>query len=148
MPAAGRAARDRQQPSNRTNDTTQTNIMVDDPQSANSGTTDEPDPDPDDAPSSGPDPDAGSAPDPFGDLDPGGTRGSEAEAPFGTDAFEGPDGDGPSFDSSGGPMPDGMGGESAGFAYEMAKMWVRDHQKTAMVGAFATGVFLGALLRD
>jgi hypothetical protein len=45
-------------------------------------------------------------------------------------------------------MPGGMGGDSAGFAYEMAKMWVRDHQKTAMVGAFATGVFLGALLRD
>lgn len=119
--------------------------MVDDPQSANSGTSDEPDPDSDDTPSSVPDP--GSATDPFGDLDPGTTRGSEAEAPFGADAFDGPD-EGPSFDSSGGPMPDGMGGDSAGFAYEMAKMWVRDHQKTAMVGAFATGVFLGALLRD
>jgi len=36
----------------------------------------------------------------------------------------------------------------AGFAYEMAKMWIRDHQKAVMVGAFATGVFLGALMRD
>ena len=39
-------------------------------------------------------------------------------------------------------------GSGAGFAYEMAKMWIRDNQKTAMVGASATGVFLGTRMRD
>lgn len=33
-------------------------------------------------------------------------------------------------------------------AVEMARLWVRDHQTTSMLGAFAVGVFVGALLRD
>jgi ElaB/YqjD/DUF883 family membrane-anchored ribosome-binding protein len=34
------------------------------------------------------------------------------------------------------------------FAVEMAKKWVRQHQTAAMVGAFAVGTFIGALMRD
>ena len=34
------------------------------------------------------------------------------------------------------------------FALDMARMWVKEHQKTAMLGAFAVGVFVGALSRD
>jgi len=34
------------------------------------------------------------------------------------------------------------------FAMEMAKGWVRQHQTAAMVGAFAVGAFVGALMRD
>ena len=34
------------------------------------------------------------------------------------------------------------------FAVEMAKGWVRQHQTAAMVGAFAVGAFIGALMRD
>jgi hypothetical protein len=33
-------------------------------------------------------------------------------------------------------------------AIEMAKTWVRQHQTAAMVGAFAVGAFVGALMRD
>ncbi|NBB74728.1 MAG: hypothetical protein GVY35_13745 [Bacteroidetes bacterium] len=33
-------------------------------------------------------------------------------------------------------------------AMEMAKTWVRQHQTAAMVGAFAVGAFVGALMRD
>lgn len=31
---------------------------------------------------------------------------------------------------------------------DMARMWVREHQKASMLGAFAIGVFAGAWLRD
>ena len=31
---------------------------------------------------------------------------------------------------------------------QMAKSWVRDHQTQAMLGAFAVGVFIGAMSRD
>lgn len=31
---------------------------------------------------------------------------------------------------------------------DLARMWVQEHQKTAMLGAFAAGVFIGALVRD
>lgn len=31
---------------------------------------------------------------------------------------------------------------------QMAKSWVRDHQTQAMLGAFAVGVFIGAISRD
>lgn len=37
---------------------------------------------------------------------------------------------------------------SASFAVDVARLWVREHQKPAMLGAFAVGVFVGALLRD
>lgn len=33
-------------------------------------------------------------------------------------------------------------------AIEMAKEWVRQHQTAAMLGAFAVGAFVGALMRD
>lgn len=38
-----------------------------------------------------------------------------------------------------------MGGA---FAVDMARLWVKQHQKATMLGAFAVGVFVGALLRD
>jgi hypothetical protein len=37
---------------------------------------------------------------------------------------------------------------SGAFALDMARLWVQQHQKTAMLGAFALGTFVGALLRD
>lgn len=33
-------------------------------------------------------------------------------------------------------------------AWDVTRMWVKDHQTAAMLGAFATGVFVGAYLRD
>jgi len=38
-----------------------------------------------------------------------------------------------------------MGG---GLPAEMAKSWLRENQTTAMLGAFAVGVFIGAITRD
>lgn len=47
---------------------------------------------------------------------------------------------------------DPFGGEDAFsgayFALELGKEWVRQHQTTAMIGAFAVGAFIGALMRD
>jgi hypothetical protein len=43
--------------------------------------------------------------------------------------------------------PSSWSGRSA-FALDMARMWVKEHQKTTMLGAFAVGVFVGALSRD
>lgn len=37
---------------------------------------------------------------------------------------------------------------SPSFALDMARLWVQRHQKASMLGAFAVGVFAGALLRD
>jgi hypothetical protein len=37
---------------------------------------------------------------------------------------------------------------SASMMQEMAAMYVREHQTASMLGAFAAGVFVGALLRD
>lgn len=37
---------------------------------------------------------------------------------------------------------------SASFAVDMARIWVQRHQKASMLGAFAVGVFVGALLRE
>ena len=36
---------------------------------------------------------------------------------------------------------------SPSFAVNMARMWVQQHQKASMLGAFAVGVFVGAMLR-
>jgi hypothetical protein len=33
-------------------------------------------------------------------------------------------------------------------AWDMTRMWVKEHQTTAMLGAFAAGVFVGAYVRD
>jgi hypothetical protein len=37
---------------------------------------------------------------------------------------------------------------SPSFALDVARLWVQRHQKASMLGAFAVGVFVGALLRD
>lgn len=37
---------------------------------------------------------------------------------------------------------------SPSFAGDVARIWVQEHQKATMLGAFAVGVFVGALLRD
>lgn len=34
------------------------------------------------------------------------------------------------------------------FAADVAKIWIQEHQKASMLGAFAVGVFVGAMLRD
>ena len=39
-------------------------------------------------------------------------------------------------------------GDRSAFALDMARMWVKTNQKKAMLGAFATGVFVGSLFRD
>ena len=39
-------------------------------------------------------------------------------------------------------------GDRSAFAFDMARMWVKTNQKKAMLGAFAAGVFVGALFRD
>ena len=40
------------------------------------------------------------------------------------------------------------GGMSPSFALKMARLWVKEHQKASMLGAFAAGVFIGAMVRD
>ncbi len=37
---------------------------------------------------------------------------------------------------------------SPSFALNVARIWVQRHQKASMLGAFAVGVFVGAMLRD
>lgn len=37
---------------------------------------------------------------------------------------------------------------SASFGVDMARLWVQRHQKASMLGAFAVGVFVGALFRE
>jgi len=39
-------------------------------------------------------------------------------------------------------------GPQVSLTVDMARMWVREHQKASMLGAFAMGVFTGAWLRD
>jgi len=39
-------------------------------------------------------------------------------------------------------------GPEESFALDMARLWAKQHQKATMLGAFAAGVFVGALLRD
>lgn len=38
--------------------------------------------------------------------------------------------------------------ERGNLPLQMAKMWIQDNQTTAMLGAFAIGAFVGAVLRD
>lgn len=38
--------------------------------------------------------------------------------------------------------------DRSSFALDMARMWVQEHQKSAMLGAFAVGVVAGALIRE
>lgn len=39
-------------------------------------------------------------------------------------------------------------GSSATFALDVTRLWIEQHQKASMLGAFAVGVFIGAMLRD
>lgn len=43
------------------------------------------------------------------------------------------------------PATDGF--SEAQFALELGKEWIRQHQTAAMLGAFAIGAFVGALMR-
>ena len=43
---------------------------------------------------------------------------------------------------------DPMEGVSPSLAIDAARIWVQRHQKASMLGAFAVGVFVGAILRD
>jgi hypothetical protein len=85
---------------------------------------------------------AESSPDP----DPAPNReGDDPFAEFG-DSFDAPDGPGPAGEF-GGPeaRPSGL---DPSLALSLARSWVKQHQKLTMLGAFATGVVLGSLLRD
>jgi hypothetical protein len=78
--------------------------------------------------------------------DPAPNRGGDDPfAEFG-ESFDPPDGAGPAsgFGSSGA-RPSGL---DASVALSLARSWVKQHQKLTMLGAFATGVVLGSLLRD
>lgn len=44
--------------------------------------------------------------------------------------------------------PSDSGLEQTQLALEVAKAWVQEHQTAAMLGAFALGAFIGALMRD
>lgn len=39
-------------------------------------------------------------------------------------------------------------GSSASLAADVAKLWIQENQKKSLLGAFAIGVFVGAMLRD
>jgi len=39
-------------------------------------------------------------------------------------------------------------GDGATIALDMAQVWIKENQTTTMLGAFAAGVFVGALFRD
>lgn len=43
---------------------------------------------------------------------------------------------------------DSIGDVSPSVAVDVARMWVQQHQKASMLGAFAVGVFAGAMLRQ
>lgn len=52
----------------------------------------------------------------------------------------------PSWEEAGqGSMPDDL---SSSVALDMARLWVQQHQKATMLGAFAVGVFVGAMFRE
>lgn len=66
----------------------------------------------------------------------------EQQDPFAQEAPFGPD------TSSPGGAPAPQGGSSFTMAWSVARMWIKEHQREAMLGAFATGVVVGAYLRD
>jgi len=66
------------------------------------------------------------------------------------DSFEGEEGAGDEEDPLS-PPPELSGRASAldpSLALDLARTWVREHQNTTMLGAFAVGVFVGSLLRN
>lgn len=51
--------------------------------------------------------------------------------------------------SPGRTAPSSTGGQDeVQLALDVAKTWVQEHQTAAMLGAFALGAFIGALMRD
>lgn len=54
----------------------------------------------------------------------------------------------PSSDSFGGERETSSGRLQTSMALDVARMWIEEHQKESMLGAFAVGVFLGGLFRD
>ena len=38
--------------------------------------------------------------------------------------------------------------DQSGFVLDVARLWIKEHQTTSMLGAFAVGVFAGALFRE
>ena len=78
--------------------------------------------------------------------DPAPNRGGDDPfAEFG-DSFDAPDAPGSASEFGGpGARPSGL---DASLALTMARSWVKQHQKLTMLGAFATGIVLGSLLRD
>lgn len=75
--------------------------------------------------------------------------GNQASSPLSDQAF---DQDGPGTRDRASASGSGVGptalGDRSAFALEMTQMWIREHQTTSMLGAFAVGVFIGAYLRD
>ena len=61
-------------------------------------------------------------------------------------SFDAPDGPGGGGDF--GPSGPSATGLNAALALDLARSWVKQHQKATMLGAFATGVLLGSLLRE
>jgi hypothetical protein len=77
--------------------------------------------------------------------DPFSTSGTPIDESSGSSwAEDGPD---PMTDDpmAGDPMADDL---SSSVALDMARLWVQRHQKASMLGAFAVGVFVGAMLRE
>lgn len=75
----------------------------------------------------------------------------EAQDPFSSSSL--PDEERGFDENAGNPPWDTEGPEFGGdldrsFAIDMARLWVKRHQKAVMLGAFGVGVFVGALLRD
>lgn len=67
----------------------------------------------------------------------------DSDRPFSSSA------EGPNAPSWEGGSEEVLGDENApSFALDMARLWVQQHQKATMLGAFGVGVFIGALLRD
>lgn len=70
------------------------------------------------------------------------TESRESASAPSPDAFSSADGPGDM-----GPLSGGTDA-TVSLAVDMARMWVREHQKASMLGAFAIGVFTGAWMRD
>ena len=77
-------------------------------------------------------------------------RMSDASSDTGASFSSSPDPDfGRDWEDEGPSIENGSSwGDRSAFALDMARMWVKTNQKKAMLGAFATGVFVGSLFRD
>jgi len=75
----------------------------------------------------------------------------ESGEPYSGPSRAGKDQHAPPWEQEGGdPFAEGPeeGEMSPSFALKMARLWVKRHQKASMLGAFAVGVFIGAMVRD